>query len=84
MYRELISSLTYMYSLICRSKGHAKDSDLRHLADGAHSMTVMAPIAESLNGREETENDKAYLKEAEKINDQIEEMTVFLMSLEIV
>lgn len=83
MYRELICSLAYMYSVICRAKGRAKDSDLRHIADGAHSLTVTAPVAEQLNGREETENDKAYLLEAQKIDEQIEEITVFLMSLEI-
>lgn len=84
MYRELIYSLTYMYSTICRAKGRVQDSDLRHIADGAHSLTITAPVAENLNGREETENDKKYLKEAQKIDEQIEEMTVFLMSMEII
>ena len=84
MYKELSTSLTYMYSVICRAKGRAKDSDLRHIAEGAHSLTVTAPVAEQLNGKEETANDKAYLLEAQKIDEQIEEMYVFLMSLEIV
>lgn len=84
MYRDLISSLTYMYGVICKAKGRVRDSDLRHIADGAHSLTVTAPVAEQLNGKEETENDKAYLAEARKIDEQIEEITVFLMSLEIV
>lgn len=84
MYRELISSLTYMYSVICLVKGRLKDSDLRHIADGAHSLTATAPVAEQLNGREETANDKAYLKEAQKIDEQIEEMFVFLSTLEII
>ena len=83
MYRELIHSLTYMYSVVCRGKGRLKDSDLRHIADGAHSLTASAPAVETL-AREETANDKAYLKEAQKIDEQIEEMMVFLMSLEIV
>ena len=83
MYRELIHSLTYMYSVVCRGKGRLKDSDLRHIADGAHSLTASAPAVETLT-REETANDKAYLKEAQKIDEQIEEMMVFLMSLEIV
>ena len=84
MYRELISSLTYMYSVICKAKGRLKDSDLRHIAEGAHSLTATAPVAEQLNGREETANDKAYLKEAQKIDEQIEEMFVFLSTLEII
>ena len=83
MYRELISSLTYMYSVICRGKGRMQDSDLQHIALGAHSLTATAPVAEQMNGREETPNDKAYLKEAQKIDEQIEEMMIFLNSLEM-
>jgi len=84
MYRELIGTLTYMYSVMCRAKGRAKDSDIRHIAEGAHSLTATAPVAEQMNGREESANDKAYLLEAQKIDEQIEEMMVFLNSLEIV
>ena len=29
MYRDLIHSLTYMYSIMCRGKGRLPDSDLR-------------------------------------------------------
>ena len=83
MYRDLIHSLTYMYSVMCRGKGKLPDSDLKHIAEGAHSLTASAPAVETLT-REETPNDKAYLKEAQKIDEQIEEMMVFLMSLEIV
>lgn len=83
MYRDLIHSLTYMYSVMCRGKGKLADSDLKHIAEGAHSLTASAPAVETL-AREETPNDKAYLKEAQKIDEQIEEMMVFLMSLEIV
>ena len=83
MYRDLIHSLTYMYSLICRGKGTLPDSDLRHIANGAHSVTASAPVVETLN-KAETTNDKAQLKEAQKIDEQIEEIVVFLMSLEIV
>lgn len=84
MYQELIHSLTYMYGVICRAKGRVQDSDLRHIANGAHSLTATAPIAQKLNGMTETENDRAYLQEARKIDEQIEEMAVFLTSLEIV
>ena len=65
MYRELIHSLTYMYGIVCRGKGRLADTDLRHIADGAHSLTATAPVAEQLNGKEETANDKAYLLEAQ-------------------
>lgn len=83
MYRDLIHSLTYMYGIMCRGKGHLPDGDLRHIADGAHSLTASAPAVETLT-KQETANDKAYLQEARKIDEQIEEMAVFLMSLEIV
>ena len=83
MYRELINSLTYMYSVMCRGKGRLRDSDLRHIADGAHSLTKSAPAVETMT-KDETVNDRAYLQEAQKIDQQIEEMVVFLMSLEIV
>lgn len=83
MYRELIHSLTYMYSVICRGKGRLKDSDLRHITDGAHALTEAAPAVETL-ASEETANDKAYLKEAQKIDQQMEEMVTFLLGLEIV
>ena len=82
MYRDLIHSLTYMYSLICRGKGVLPDSDLRHIANGAHSVTASAPVVETMS-KTETASDKAQLKEAQKIDEQIEEITVFLMSLEI-
>ena len=83
MYRDLIHSLTYMYSIICRGKGTLPDSDLRHIANGAHSITISAPAVETIS-KTETANDKAQLREAQKIDEQIEEMAVFLMSLEIV
>lgn len=83
MYRDLIHSLTYMYSIICRGKGTLPDSDLRHIANGAHSVTNSAPAVETIS-KSETANDKAQLAEARKIDEQIEEMAVFLMSLEIV
>ena len=83
MYRDLIHSLTYMYSIICRGKGTLPDSDPRHIANGAHSVTNSAPVVETIS-KTETANDKAQLAEARKIDEQIEEMAVFLMSLEIV
>ena len=83
MYRDLIHSLTYMYSIICRGKGTLPDSDLRHIANWAHSVTNSAPVVETIS-KSETANDKAQLAEARKIDEQIEEMAVFLMSLEIV
>lgn len=84
MYKNLIHSLSYMHSLICRGKGVVSDKALQDIAQGAHVMTQTAPVIEQSNGAQETANDKAYLKEAQKIDQQIEEMTIFLLNLEIV
>lgn len=83
MIRELINSMTYMYSAICRGKGIVSNRTLQNITVGAHSLMETAG---SLAERSEqlTENDKAYLKEAEMIDQQIEEMFVFLQTLEIV
>ena len=84
MYKNLICSLSYMHSLICRGKGVVTDNALQEIAMCAHTLTASAPNIERNSGAGETANDKAYLQEAEKIDDQIEEMFVFLTSLEIV
>ena len=84
MYRELISTLSYMHGIICRGKGILADNDLRGIADGAHNLTKSAPIVEQANGKKETMNDSLYLEEAREIDKQIEEITIFLLSLEIV
>ena len=84
MYKNLIHSLSYMHSLIVRGKGVVDDTQLRQLANGAHVMLDTAPAVEKSAGMQETANDKAFLQEAKKLDDQIEEMTIFLLSLEIV
>jgi hypothetical protein len=84
MYRELIHSLTFIYSLCARGKGSLPDGDLRELANGAHKMTECTPIVERGNGKKETANDLEYLKEASMIDQQIEELVVYLNTLEII
>lgn len=84
MYRELINTLSYFHGIICRGKGILSDSDLAGIADGAHRITRAAPVVERGNGKKETANDINYLLEAQKLDEQIEEMMVFLNSLEIV
>ena len=83
MYRELINSLAYTYSLITRGKGVIKDEEIQTLVNGASVMTSVAPFVENAYGLRETENDKQYYREAEKMRDQIQEMETFLMSMEI-
>lgn len=83
MYRELINSLAYTYSLITRGKGVIKDEEIQTMVSGAAVMTMVAPAVEQASGKKETENDKQYYREAEKMRDQLQEMETFLMSMEI-
>lgn len=84
MYRELINCLTYMHGQICKGKGIIKDEELREMANGAHSLTRNSPTIAHEYGLKEKDNDLVYLKEAREIDKQIEEITNFLLSLEIV
>lgn len=82
MIRETIRSLTHFYSMICQGKGVLDDTKIQSLADGAHALTSATTVL--ANQGELTTIDKAYLQEAEKISEQIDEMFVFLSTLEII
>ena len=82
MYRGLIDNLAFVYSFICKGRGKLQEKDMRSLADGAHTLVRHAP--EVLGGEDEKAEDRADLAEALKMEEHIEEMTVFLNSLEIV
>lgn len=84
MYRELINSLTFMYSTICRGKGIVKDHQLQNIAIGAHSLTATTKSFSEQQPESLSANEQALIKEAEKIDEQIEEIYVFLNSLEII
>lgn len=83
MYRGLIDYLTFSYSFICKGRGKLTDHQTRVIADGAHA--VVDGAVEVLGNLEtETADDRADMAEARKINEHIEDMTIFLQSLEIV
>lgn len=84
MYRELINALTYMYTTLCRGKGIVRDVTLKNITIGAHSLTEAQTALAEQQADQLTPADRAYLKEAGKIDEQIEEMYIFLNSLEIV
>ena len=84
MIRELISSLTFMYSTMCRAKGVVPDRQLQNIAVGAHSLHSTCGALAAKNAESLTKNDKELLREAEFIDNQIEEAFIFLQSLEIV
>ena len=83
--RDIIHSLTTMYSTICRAKGIVQDRTLKNIAIGAHGLTeATVAMADNKPPHEMSNNDRQLLEEAKKIDDQIEEITVFLLSMEIV
>lgn len=82
MIRELINSLTYMYSTMCRAKGLVSDKQLQDIATGAHSLCATTGTLAVNTPESISELDMALLKEAQFIDNQIEEACVFLLSLE--
>ena len=82
MYKGLIDNLAFVYGFICKGRGKLGEEDLRAVADGAHTIVKHAPAV--LGGADEQEEDRKDLARAGKMDEQIEEATVFLMSLEIV
>lgn len=83
--RDVISALTTMYSTICRGKGIVKDQTLQNIAIGAHGLTdATVELAEAPTAPTLSKSDMSLLREARKIDEQIEEITVFLLSMEIV
>lgn len=83
MYRDLINSLTYVYSFICRAKGVIDDKDISQIVKGASVITATAPAVEFAAGKQETDQDRAYYAEARKICEHIEDMEIFLLNMEI-
>lgn len=82
MYKGLVENLTFVYSFIARGNGKLGRDDVRALANGAHVLTRKAPAV--LGGEEEQAADKADYAVAQKVDVDIEGMTVFLMSQEII
>ncbi len=82
MYKGLIDHLAFVYGFACKGRGKIQAAELRMIADGTHAVVRNAPAV--LGGEDETENDRKDLALAGKMDQQIEEATVFLLSLEIV
>ena len=82
MYKGLIDNLAFVYGFICKGRGKIPPGELRRVAEGTHVIVKNAPAV--LGGEDEQEEDRKDLALAGKMDEQIEEATVFLMSLEIV
>lgn len=82
MYRGLIDHLAFVYGFICKGRGKVAQEELRAIADGTHAVVRNAPTV--LGGEDEQEDDRKDLALAGKMDQQIEEATIFLLSLEVV
>ncbi len=81
MYRGLIDHLAFVYGFVCKGRGKVPEDQLRAIADGTHAVVRNAPAV--LGGEDEKEEDRKDLLLAGKMDQQIEEATVFMLSLEI-
>ena len=82
MYKGLIAHLAFVYGFMCRGRGKIPQAELRSIADGTHAVVRNAPAV--LGSEDEREEDRKDLALAGKMDEQIEEATIFLLSLEIV
>lgn len=84
MYKGLVDNLAFTYLFICKARGKVQQEELQAVATGARTMTRHAPEVLGREDQVEGADDRADLAEAGKIADHIDEMVVFLQSLEIV
>lgn len=82
MYKGLIDNLAFVYGFICKGRGKMDQEDMGALAAGAHTLVKNAPAV--LGSEDATADDRADLAEARKMDEHIQDMNTFLMSLEIV
>jgi hypothetical protein len=80
MYRGLIDNLAFVYGFICKGRGKMSQADMEAVTKGAHTVTKCAPAVLGIN--DATEDDEKDLQLALKMDRQIEEAYVFIMSLE--
>lgn len=83
MYKELIQSLTFTYTLIARGRGKLDPFQLKSLQAGAITQTEVAPLILDTENKAD-KNDQCDLAEAQLINEHIEEMLTFQLSAEII
>lgn len=83
MFKGLIDYLTFGYTFICKGRGKLKAGEMT-LIRGSADVAVRHAEEVLAEGRQMTEDDRADLAEARKILEHVEEMSVFLQTLEIV
>jgi hypothetical protein len=80
MYKGLIDHLAFIYGFICKGRGKLEEKDLRKVTEGTHTVVRTAPAV--LGMEDITKEDGKDLQLALKMDRQIEEAMVFLLSLE--
>lgn len=84
MFKGLIDYLTFGYTFICKGRGKLKASEMMMIQGGADVAVRHAEEVIGDGTGEMSKDDRLDLEEARKIYEHVEEMSVFLQSLEIV
>lgn len=84
MFKELINTLSFMYTYAARSRGKLGKEELEGLQKSAHTMAYHAPAVLAAPDAPLTADDKIDLEEAQLLDDHISEMVDWLIRLEIV
>ena len=83
MYRGLIDHLAFVYGYVCKGRGKLTAEDMTAISKGAHTLTANAREVLGDGAAVETDEDRKDLAEAQKMDVHIDEMVVFLSSMEI-
>ena len=84
MFRGMIDYLTFGYTFLCKGRGKLRADELTKIQGGATTVVIHAEEVLGDGTRTLTADERADLEEARKICEHIEEMSVFLQTLEIV
>lgn len=82
MFKELINTLSFMYTFAARSRGKVGREELEGLRSSANTMSNYAPAVLAEDGRQLTEDERRDLEEAEMIDSHIEEMVAWLLTVD--
>lgn len=84
MFRGMIDYLTFGYTFICKGRGKLRADEMTMIQGGAATVVTHAEEVLGDGARTMSADERADLEEARKILRHIEEMSVFLQTLEIV
>ena len=82
MFKELINSLSFMYTFAARSRGKLDRQELEALQGGAHVMATNASAVLADKESDFTRDEKNDMAEAQLIDQHIDEMVEWLLNLD--